>query len=451
MNCLPLLRISVRLLDLHDAERESGNAPQFVQEDRRGQRDGEYLDIATLALDVLRQHAHDSGNAFMSFTELRAALQNARGVTSDLDIQYALAVLSRPTVLWLIDRSEGAPRLVSDKSTALVEKTIYADEYRLTSMGRTSAAVSAGIEGFAYAEGDALKLLRAVESGDFARVQEFCDALMDTIRYESMDLQLALEKGFLDRQVSLYKDQLPRYRRVITQTSELLRAADARLKAWRLDDAASGLDDTLTVDLGALQRRLLMVWQALEAFGRQLADLTKAAAAGRIAAVEPPDILGAALAMVRTPPGAAREAQLMRYFGPGRDGVAAPSISDVRGKVRQEAIRVPVQQVFETAGAAPELPGRHIRFLREHAKQLLARIKEGPLPLSEALSRGWCIVAGTDAVGELLGVYSAPWSLSGTQLLAVAVPPQMTEHHDTVFGRGAFSDLEISLIKEPPA
>lgn len=35
MNCLSLLKISARLLD-HDAERVSGNAPQFVQEERRG-------------------------------------------------------------------------------------------------------------------------------------------------------------------------------------------------------------------------------------------------------------------------------------------------------------------------------------------------------------------------------------------------------------------------------
>lgn len=374
MNCLPLLRIAARLLDLHDAERVSGNAAQYVQEERRGQCDGEYLDIAALALGCLREHAHGSGNAFMSFTELSAALCEVRGATSELDIRYVLAVLSRPTVLWVIDRSEDESRLVSDKGTALVEKTIYADEYRLTSAGRTATAVSAGIEDFAYAEGDALKLLRAVESGDFARVQEFCDALLDTIRYESMDLQLALEKGFFDRQVGLYKDQLPRYRSVITQTSQLLRSADARLKAWRLDDGADALDGLLPVDLAVLQQRLLIVWQALEAFGRQLAELTKVAASARVAAVEPPDVLEVALLMVRAPLSAAWQAQLMRYFGPGRDALAAPSISDVRGKVRHEALREPVRQVFKTAGAAPEQPGRSIRFLGDHAAQILARI-----------------------------------------------------------------------------
>lgn len=70
--------------------------------------------------------------------------------------------------------------------------------------------------------------------------------------------------------------------------------------------------------------------------------------------------------------------------------------------------------------------------------------------MSEALERGWCVLDGAEAVGELLGVYAAPWSLARGELLGIDVPAKLVKRLDTPTGRGTFSDLEISLIKEAP-
>jgi hypothetical protein len=181
MNCLPLLRLSARLIDLHDSKREPGNPPDYTQEERIGWGDGRYLDLAAIVLDALRGFGHESGNEFIGFDALLISVRETAPKVDPEDLRYVLNVLARPTELWAIDRSDGKADLISDKQTNLVERTYYADDYRLTVTGRDAISVSANITDFAYAEGDALKLLRAIESGDFDVVPSFSDGLLDTL------------------------------------------------------------------------------------------------------------------------------------------------------------------------------------------------------------------------------------------------------------------------------
>ncbi|WP_163579949.1 hypothetical protein, partial [Klebsiella pneumoniae] len=74
----------------------------------------------------------------------------------------------------------------------------------------------------AYAEGDALKLLRAIESGDFDVVPSFSDGLLDTIRFASVELRQEIERGQVDKDSEVFKVKMPRFRDVIEKTSELL-------------------------------------------------------------------------------------------------------------------------------------------------------------------------------------------------------------------------------------
>ncbi|MFX8110523.1 hypothetical protein ABTK99_19660, partial [Acinetobacter baumannii] len=86
--------------------------------------------------------------------------------------------------------------------------------------------------------------------------------------------------GQVDKDSEVFKVKMPRFRDVIEKTSELLRQAEARLKSWRATDSDE-LDDTLAVDVYDLEHQVLRVYQALESFGRDLAELTKIAAKRR--------------------------------------------------------------------------------------------------------------------------------------------------------------------------
>lgn len=443
MNCIPLLRLSARLIDLHDAQREPGNSPVYTQEERTGLRDGRYLDLASLVLDALRAFAHESGNAFTGFDAL---LISAREISPDVepdDLRYVLNVLSRPTELWAVDRSDGRTDLVSDKQTNLVERTYYADDYRLTAVGRAAVSISSNINGFIYAEGDALKLLRAIETGDFDVVPTFSDGLLDTIRYASVDLRQEIERGHVDSESDVFKVKMPRFRDVIQRTSELLRQAEANLKAWRSPDN-DGLDETLTVDVFDLEQQVLRVYQALESFGRDLAELTKMAAKHRGSAVAPTDFLGVALNLVKQPPTDRQLAALFRQFGPLSLRGLFPSPVDVAGRVRVAPDKTDTASRFDTVVGITEAPDVRLHFLSQYGDAIRTRLASGPLPLSEALANGWCVLDGRPALSELLGVYVAPWSLGDEAPIEIRVPRGMAGRRDELLGELIYSDLELA-------
>lgn len=446
MKCLPLLRLSARLLDLHDAQREPGNSPVYTQEERAGRGDGRYLDLACIVLDVLRGLAHESGNEFIGFDALLISVHEVEPQVDSEDLRYVLNVLARPTELWAIDRSDGRADLVSDKQTHLVERTHYADDYRLTSIGRDAISVSSNISDFAYAEGDALKLLRAIESGDFDVVPSFSDGLLDTIRFASVELRQEIERGQVDKDSEVFKVKMPRFRDVIEKTSELLRQAEARLKSWRATDSDE-LDDTLAVDVYDLEHQVLRVYQALESFGRDLAELTKIAAKRRTSAVSATDFLEVALNLVKRPPSDRQLESLFRRFGPLRlDGIF-PSPADVRGRVRVSLTKAEMAPRFETAVGAVEVADTRLRFLGEYGDVIRARLASGPLPLSEALERGWCVLDGTIELAELLGVYVAPWALTEGEPIELRIPREVATRSDGVVGELIYSDLELARVE----
>ena len=444
MDCLPLLRLCARLLDLHDAQRLPGNSPIYTQEERTGLRNGHYLDLASLVLVALRGFAHDSGNAFTSFDALLIVVhEHSPGLHPD-DLRYVLNVLARPTELWAIDRSTDKPDVVSDKQTNLVERTHYADDYRLTAIGRSAINLAANISSFVYAEGDALKLLRAIEAGDFAVVPAFCDGLLDAIRYASVDLRQEIERGHVDCQSEVFKVKMPRFRDVIQKTTELLRQAEAKLRSWRSTNNDE-LDDKLVVDVFDLEQRVVQVYQALESFGRDLSDLTKMAAKNRISAVAPTNFLEVALSLVKRPPTDHQVISLFRQFGPLSLAGLFPSPADTAGKVRVSHPKRLLALHFDMVTGIAEAPDARVRFLSQYGKAIKARLQMGPLPLSEALEQGWCVLEGQPELAELLGVYVAPWALGEGVSIEILAPSAMTDRQDAVLGELIYSDLTLAI------
>jgi predicted DNA-binding protein YlxM (UPF0122 family) len=447
MNCLPLLRLSARLLDLHDSQREPSNSSVYTQEDRPGLRDGRYLDLAALVLDVLRRFAHESGNEFIGFDALLISVRHVAFQVDPEDLRYVLNVLSRPTELWAIDRNDARVDLVSDKQTNLVERTYYADDYRLTATGRDAISVSTNIADFAYAEGDALKLLRAIESGDFGVVPSFAEGLLDTIRYASMELRQEIERGQVDQESQVFQVKMPRFRDVIEKTSELLRQAEARLKAWRGWPSNDELDDTLTIDVFDLEHQVVRVYQALESFGRDLAELTRIAAKRRTSAVAATDFREVALNLVKRPPPDRQLALLFRQFGPLRLSGIFPSPVDVKGKVRVAQAKEEIAPRFDAAVDTVDDLDPRLKFLAEYADAIRSRLASGPLPLSEALGNGWCVIDGRLELAELLGVYIAPWALGEEDSIEIRIPSLIATQSDTVVGQFIYSDLELARLE----
>lgn len=84
----PLLKVTARLLDLHDSRRASGESPQYQSEERPGLGDGRYVAIAQEVLDVLRGFGVRSGEEYSSLSSIQQEVQARIAWATELDIEY---------------------------------------------------------------------------------------------------------------------------------------------------------------------------------------------------------------------------------------------------------------------------------------------------------------------------------------------------------------------------
>ena len=90
----PLLKLSSRLLDLHDSRRGSGESPQYQTEDRPGLGDGRYIALAEAVLDVLQRLDARTGDEFSSLQSIQQGVREQINWAEDIDVEYVLNGLS---------------------------------------------------------------------------------------------------------------------------------------------------------------------------------------------------------------------------------------------------------------------------------------------------------------------------------------------------------------------
>lgn len=224
----PLLKVSARLLDLHDSSRSPGASIQYQTEERPGLKDGRYVAIASEVLAVLQDSGKRSGDEYASVVFVVMRVRESLPWANEMDVEFVLNVLSRPTELKLLQIDEESSHVIGDKDTNLVEKAAHLSEYRLSRLGRKALAMATDNLDLAYVEGDVTKLLRALEAGKLEQAMRFLDRLIDQLRTEQLVLVSIIEKTSGGRKVldTLF-DDLGNFEATIRRAAELVNQAQA--------------------------------------------------------------------------------------------------------------------------------------------------------------------------------------------------------------------------------
>ena len=173
MEWIPLIAASLRLVDLHDSDRAYGSPSNFTRESRTGNSDGVYLDIAFHVIHRLKLLDQSASQDYLPFSSILSAIKDDRPDVAEVDVQYVLNVLRRPSELFYLTSIAGheSKACHSEKrETALIEKTDYADEYRLSASGRMLLSLANVARDATYLRGDAYNLLHAIEWNDFPKI-----------------------------------------------------------------------------------------------------------------------------------------------------------------------------------------------------------------------------------------------------------------------------------------
>jgi hypothetical protein len=451
LDLLPLLCPVARLLDLHDADRALGGNPAFSKEDRTGNQKGTYLDIAVIVLECLRKLDERSNQDYLPFHVIFEFVGAVRA-TDENDVLYVLNVLRRPTELWYVDRSGEDVCLRSEsRKTALVEKTDYADEYRLSPTGRTLPSLATAAHDATYLRGDAYNLLQAIEWHDFSKIIAFAAEISTRLRVEILEIRSTLEKVGTQERTPHYVSRFSQYQKMIDETVAILQQAERELGGPdALEAFHEWLDHENVNDLSfeAMQQSVLNVRRTLTVFNRLVSELVTAVLQSKRSAVRPVSFLAFASHLVKVPAMPDTLDFMLRQWGALELLAPGHTYADFSGAIRVRSATATEPQVFDEGGSEEVSQLGRLKFMNAFGEELAERLRRGPVRLSEALDLGYFEIDNGLVLGDLVGAFVAPDSLPVAALVSVRLASELGKK-DLGAGRTLlFSDIEISLYEE---
>jgi len=433
----PLLKVSARLLDLHDSNRGPGASTQYQTEERTGLKDGRYVAIASEVLTALQDSGKRSGDEYASVDFVVLRVRESLPWANELDVEFVLNVLSRPTELKLLQTDEESSHVIGDKDTNLVEKAAHLSEYRLSRLGRKALAMATDNLDLAYIEGDVTKLLRALETGKLEQAMRFLDRLIDQLRTEQLALVSIIEKTSGGRRVldSLF-DNLENFEVTIRRAADLVNQAQAQVNVLARGTSPRHVDQD--VPFGLVQDRVHELQRGIVGYSRRLSELASRSLSANSTSVPAPAFAKLALRMVVTPPTSLRTDFILNEMGPVFPHMNYPMGTDFRDSVKAKTSKIaqPISLDLGEFSLPPE--DRFLEWMRKNQSAFNERIGLGKLTLEDAIKL-WasedgsenddfaCVVAALTSPDEWLTIEGVQGEMD-TQLTISALPSADVMH-----------------------
>ncbi|GGX92913.1 hypothetical protein GCM10007160_20560 [Litchfieldella qijiaojingensis] len=410
-----LLVATTRLIDLHDSAHEPGSPfVQVSQEQRRGLRDGYWLDLGCLLLDYLLDVDFATNSAFVSQTRCLAQLREHYPALPADDLAFVVNLLSTPSELHFRhgdshqEASDASRGVRSTKRTALIEKQGQTGQVRLTPSGRQAVTLASQVEDLLYSEYDAAKVLAALARGDFARIPDITNQILMAIRSLTQELRRIRENPTREGKLSGFLDNERHYHNALSTIQNTLLGARSQLTTpevtKRFERWCEDQEDDW--DLRMLSGAIGRVLTAIENLSRRLSELLSDIAEGRIQSMGVIDFADLSRRLLGTPLQAALRDALVGRMMPFGLAAAMPRVEPLIPLIEtRRAEKSATALVFdEHDDASPEDP-LLARFLEARGPALRERLSEAPLSLPQALSEGWHRFEEGDCLAQLLNTY----------------------------------------------
>jgi hypothetical protein len=412
----PILKIAARLLDLHDSRRSPGESANYQSEDRPGLGDGRYFAIAEEVMSVLQEQGARSGEEYSSLVSIQQAVQERVQWMTDLDIEYVLNVLSRPTELKLLHSEDGAAaHIIGDKETNLVEKAAHIVEYRLSRVGKSALAIASDNMDITYIEGDVTKLIRAIEAGRLTAALGFVERLLQQMRSEHLSLIALIEQasgGRKSRPDAIAELEL--HRQTMSRAVDLVE--EARAKIDDLNRRAVPLSDD--VPIGLIKAKVKELSGGIVRYGRELTHLAELVMRSTSSSVQAPSFTDLARRWVRAQPTKLQLDTVLSVLGPAFTSGGVPTGTDFAGVVKGRAAKAATAQNLELTGFTVPIEDQFLEWLRINQSALDQRLQGGGLNLHHLLQEGigdskvdseaaWsCLVAALTSPDEWISTHA---------------------------------------------
>lgn len=376
-------------------------------EDRPGLKDGRYIAIAGEILVTLQASGKQSGDEFSSIDFVAQSVRSSLHWANDLDVEYVLNVLSRPTELKLLQHVDDSTHVIGDKETNLVEKAAHLMEFRLSRLGRKALAMATDNTDLTYIEGDVTKLLRALESGRLKQAMAFLERLIDQLRTEQLALVSIIEKTARGKRVlTRVFDDLEGFEATMRRASDLVNKAQAQVDVMARGDGKAAVEED--VPFGLVKERVKELQRGIVGYARVLSELASKSLAVTSTSVEAPAFATLALRLVTKSPTSMQTDFILSAMGPVFPLGTVPMGTDLRGAIKVKAAKVSQTVDVELGGFELPPEDRFIEWMRRRRDEFNERIGQGRLTLADAIRLWASEEGGEQDFGCLVAALSAP-------------------------------------------
>jgi hypothetical protein len=406
MQCTPdlsvVLKVAARLIDLHDSRRGYGESPNYQGDVRSGNGDGRYVALGTLALFALQDFGRRTGDEYASLEAITQAVRTTSPWAHQVDIEYTLNVLSRPTELKLLHgEAEQANHVISERDTNLVDKSPNLLEFRLSRVGRLALTLASELneeyQEIAYIEGDVTKLIRAIEGGKLPAALAFVERLIEQLRTEHISLISLIERGGRNMRQSF--DELIGHTDVMQRTNNLVKTAQLRIdELIRNGKQIEGED----VPIGLVRERVLELSRGIVRYARALSQLAGQASRNVSTSVTAPSFSDLARHWITHTPTNKRIDQLLAAVGPTCIAGIAPRGSDFEGAIKSKELEQRTPSAIDLDDY--EQPSEHAfnQWIRANRAKIEQKVANGGLTLDQAIAMGLGQQANSDTFNFLV-------------------------------------------------
>jgi hypothetical protein len=409
-----LVATVARLLDLHNSRRERGSrSTNVAQQPQVSVAAGYYLWLGLQTIQLLHRHAKRGSSGPVSIARLHEELSRMIGEVARSDLEYCLSFLSLEREIRYLEPNSlpAEESRVTQTPTQLLRFDKRFGQVRLSDAGRLLMRISALHQDWLYEDKDVERIPASIERGVFEDIPRICDEVIGNLRALNERLTEIEESPTFESLRAEFEERGRQYREMLTMAGiALTRALKAlgspatreRFERWR---SFRGIED---LEIEDALSHVEAVHHSLHSLERHFIEFIKNIQSRRRAPLGVIRFQEVCQRLVYSAPSHEALLNLFADLGPWRARSVWFHPSDFIGRADLRAGRDAVSGAVFEDRPAETAQERFQSFLERNRSWMLARLREGPVALSDLVTETDLTFLDGESPASFFGVFSLP-------------------------------------------
>jgi hypothetical protein len=417
-----LVATVARLLDLHNSRRDRGSrSTNVAQQPQVSAAAGYYLWLGLQTIELLHRHAKQGSSGPVSISRIHEELSKKIGGIARSDLEYCLGFLSLEREIRYLDLASqpAEESRVTQTPTQLLRFDKRFGQVRLSDAGRLFMRISALHQDWLYEDKDVERIPASIERGVFEDIPRICDEVIGNLRALNERLTEIEESPTFDSLRAEFQERGQQYREMLNMAgTAITRALTAlaspttreRFERWR---SFRGVED---LEIEDALSHVEGVHHSLHSLERHFIEFIRNIQSRRRAPLGVVRFQDVYRRLVYSAPSHDALLNLFADLGPWRARSAWFHPKDFVGRADLGAVRPNAEGVVFEEQAEETAQERFQSFLERNRSWILARLRRGPVALSDFVKDAGLTFMDGESPASFFGVFSLPDELANEEV-----------------------------------